>query len=104
MGKAEFKIEGYLKQKADERGYGIYKITSPGKRGMPDRILVGKGITIYIETKSATGQLEPVQKVRIKELCHNGAIVKVANSRDKIDEILKWLDKQPDQPSTPIPF
>ena len=54
MGKPEGTIENYLIKKATENNCLCYKFVSPGKRGVPDRIVIGKGKTIFVELKSET--------------------------------------------------
>jgi hypothetical protein len=39
-----------------------YKFTSPGRAGVPDRMIVlPGGVTFFVELKSATGRLTPLQ-------------------------------------------
>lgn len=88
MGKAEEYVEGYLRKKTKEAGYLCYKFTSPGRRGVPDEIVIHNGHVTFIETKSLTGQASAIQKKRIKEMLEHGADVKVCNTRELIDEFI----------------
>lgn len=92
MGKAENEIEGYLSKKAKKYGFLCYKFVSPGKKGVPDRILLAKGYTIYIETKSNTGVLSEIQKIRINEMRKQGCEVYVINNRKSIDQLLENIN------------
>lgn len=91
MGRAEGYVENYLVKKAKEKGFLCLKFTSPGTRGVPDRIVVGHGKTIFIETKSKTGTPSELQKLRIKQLRDHGAEVYIASSREQIDQILETI-------------
>lgn len=91
MGKAENYVEGYLKKKAKEHGFLCYKFTAPGVNGVPDRIIIGHGLTVFIETKSHKGSLAVLQKETISEMKEYGAIVYVAKSREQIDAMFASL-------------
>ena len=88
MGKPEGKIEMYLKEKAEQKGFLCYKLV-PSKRGIPDRILIGYGHTLFVETKREKGgKLSAIQKIRIKEMTAHGADVYVCDTKELIDELL----------------
>ena len=88
MGQAEGIVETYLKKECEKQNFTCYKFTSPGTTGVPDRIVIGNGQTIFVETKSSTGRLEDKQIEEINRMRQNGAIVYVASSRKKIDTII----------------
>ena len=94
MGKPEGIVENYLTKKAAEHDFLCYKFTSPGNRGVPDRIVVGRGHTVFIELKSATGKLSKLQEITIAKMRDRGADVRVFNSKQEIDdffvETAKW--------------
>lgn len=91
MGRAEGYVENYLVKKAKEKGFLCFKFTSPGTRGVPDRIVIGNGKTVFIETKSKTGTPSELQKIRIRQLKEHGAEVYIASSREQIDQILATI-------------
>ena len=96
MGKAEGYIENYLVEQAEKIGFLCPKFVSPGNSGVPDRILIGNGYTVFVETKSEVGKLRPLQEYRIKELRKRGATVYVVNTRKQVLELLKMLSQQKD--------
>ena len=49
MGKAEGYVEDYLIKQAKAHNHLCFKFISPGIDGVPDRILIGNGKTIFIE-------------------------------------------------------
>ena len=72
MGQAEGIVETYLKKECEKQNFTCYKFTSPGTTGVPDRIVIGNGQTIFVETKSSTGRLEDIsQKNRYYYSKHN---------------------------------
>lgn len=94
MGKAEGNIEDYLIQKAEEHGWLCMKFVSPGRRGVPDRILIGYGHTIFVELKSPTGALRKQQALVIKRMRHHGADVRIMNNKTKIDKFFQTFQKE----------
>ena len=61
MGHDEGLVENYLRKEAAKNDILCYKFTSPGTNGVPDDILITKGYVVFVETKSATGQLSEIQ-------------------------------------------
>jgi len=94
MGKAEAKIEEYLKKEAEASGFLCYKFTAPGRTGVPDRVLIGYGQTIFVETKSPVGTVRPLQKVVIKDMREHGAAVYVIDDRAQVRSLLQHLVTQ----------
>ena len=91
MGKAEGIVEVYLRDQCEANNILCYKFVSPGYRGVPDDIIIYDGKTIFVETKSNTGQLSEIQKKRIKDMKDHGADVRVCSTRPSIDKLLKEL-------------
>ncbi len=92
MGRPEGQVEEYLVEKSEERGYLCYKWVSPGRRGVPDRILIGNGHVIFVELKSSVGVLSKSQQLMIPRLREHGADVRVIRSRSEVDALLEELE------------
>ena len=59
----ESKIEGYLRTEIKKLGGVALKFTSPGRRGVPDRIVIMPGGRVYfVELKAPKGKLRPAQQ------------------------------------------
>lgn len=81
-------IEQYLRKRVEAAGGLCLKITSPGRRGVPDRlVLMDCGHTFWVELKSTDGKLHPLQKVTIAEFERLGHLVFVINSKAGVDEL-----------------
>ena len=93
MGKPEGIVEDYLFRQAEKHGFLCFKFTSPGHRGVPDRIVIGRGHTVFIELKSDTGELSKLQKTVIANMIEHGADVRVYRSKTEIDEFFKEASK-----------
>lgn len=88
----ESKIEAYLKQQIERLGGKCWKWESPGKRGVPDRIIILPGpVYAFAETKR-TGDSERAQQVyRHKQLRAMGCTVfSTVDSYDRVNEIVDW--------------
>lgn len=92
MGKAEAHVEEYLLEKCKNKGWLCYKMESIATRGFPDRLVIGNGQTIFVETKSPVGQPSSVQKHRIKEMLTHGADVRLIRHRAAVDELIAFID------------
>lgn len=65
----ESSLEYRLKRELEDTGCLFYKWVSPGNAGVPDRILIlPKGAIWFVEMKTDTGQLSPVQQVQARKL------------------------------------
>lgn len=89
MGRDENFVEGYLVKEAEKLGFLCLKGFS--ENGFPDRIVIGNGQVVFVETKSSTGHVRPLQKSLIKRMRLRGATVYTPKTRDEIDEILKGM-------------
>lgn len=87
-------VEKHLRERAKENDYLCYKFTSPGNNGVPDRILIGHGQTIFIETKAPKKVPRKLQERVIGRMREHGANVLVIDTKEKVDELFdKILSK-----------
>lgn len=87
MGKPEGKIENYLVKTAKENDILCFKFI-PSTAGVPDRILIGYNQTVFVETKRPNGKPRKLQEKIIESMQTHGAVVYVADTKDKIDQII----------------
>lgn len=90
MGKPEKYVEKYLTEQARERGFCHFKFLS-GDNGVPDRIIIGNGHTIFVEAKSDKGTISELQKRRIRHIIENGGEACVVSSRDEVDALFETI-------------
>jgi hypothetical protein len=84
----EAELEAWCRQRAVKEGGYLLKWISPGNKGVPDRILFMPHYSAYIEFKSESGKLDPLQQVwqnRLDELGHN---VFVVRTKKEFEDIL----------------
>ena len=74
----ESEIERVLVEEVKRLGGRAYKWTSPGNDGVPDRIVfLPDTRVIFVELKTDTGRLSPLQKIQIDRLKKLGQRVEV---------------------------
>ena len=88
----EANIEQRLRLRLQKMGCLVYKFVSPGNDGVPDRIVVTPtGEVIFVELKTARGNLRPEQKVQIRKLSRNRARVVVIRGKEEADNFIREL-------------
>ena len=81
MGIRENKVETYLDTEVKKMSGITRKWVSPGRDGVPDRIVFVQGDLIFVEIKTVDGTLSPVQRrehVRLRD--HDAQVVTVYGS------------------------
>ena len=90
----ESSLEKRLRLEVNKYGGQAYKFTSPGKRGVPDRlVLLPEGRAIFVEMKAPAKPLEPLQKKRANELKALGFKVYKIDSHADIDNFIMEVFK-----------
>lgn len=83
-------IEKYLVSEVKKQGGTAYKFVSPGHAGVPDRLcLLPNGTLFFVELKATGKTMRPLQDRQIERIRTYGQRVYVADSREKIKEILE---------------
>lgn len=81
---AESKLERDLRLYAEERNCLFLKTTVIGRRGFPDRMLIGtNGNLMLMELKAPSGVVSPSQDRCLSDLARRGIEVAVVWSRDQ---------------------
>jgi len=91
----EKQIEGYLVKKVKEIGGVAYKFVSPANRGVADRIVcLPDGGVVFVEVKSATGQLSALQEQFAKDMTRLKQNYIVLKSREEVNALIEIVSKQ----------
>lgn len=81
-----------MREEIEKVGGLALKFVSPGRAGVPDRIiLMPKGKVKFVELKSKEGKESKLQSYMFKKFEKLGFQVKIINSESEIEEILKEL-------------
>ena len=88
----EKEIEEYLVKHVKQWGGRAYKFVSPGKSGVPDRLVVfPNGVIAFIELKAPGEKTRPIQDHEINRLRRFGQLVTILDSKAKVDGYIKVL-------------
>ncbi len=90
MGKPENKIESYLQKQAKKNGFLCEKFIS-GRKGMPDRILIGHHKTAFVEVKAPGEKPRELQIEVMREFREYDASVYVVDSYESVDTVINEL-------------
>ena len=89
MGVRENKVEKYLNSEIDKMGGITRKWVSPGRDGVPDRIIIVDGTIDLVEVKTNDGKLSPSQIREQVRLSNAGATVATVYGKNGVDEYVK---------------
>lgn len=90
----EATVEKYFKKQAEKNNFLCYKFTSPANSGVPDRIIIGHGQTIFVELK-APGEVPRKLQIRVMEkIKKHGGICYVIDTKEKVDFLFEELLKK----------
>ena len=94
MATLEKEIEKYFKDKLEGLNCLVYKFTSPGNAGVPDRIVVSpQGKVYFIELKRPGGKVRAIQQVQMDRLKDHEAYVAVISNRQEADEFCEQVEE-----------
>ena len=88
MGARENKVEKYLDKEVTKLGGLTRKWVSPGRDGVPDRIVILDGVIRLVEVKTDDGKLTPVQEREHARLRKAGARVHTVYGQSSVDMFL----------------
>lgn len=91
MGVRENKVEKYLNKRVEEIGGITRKWVSPGRDGVPDRIVIIRGSVIFVEVKTSDGKISTAQKREHERLQSEGAIVYTIYGEKGVDKLVGLL-------------
>lgn len=83
----ESEIEAHLVKRVRAAGGLSYKFVSPGRSGVPDRLVILDGVVFFVEVKAPGGKLSALQDRELKRIRDAGINALVVWSKDDIDLI-----------------
>lgn len=84
-------IEKRLIRKVKELGGLTFKLTSPSTKGVPDRVVIFKGQTHFVELKRPKGALRSLQLYWINEIKSQGVDALTLSTFEEVDEFVEEL-------------
>lgn len=94
MAGPETRIQRAIQKMVTERGGFVYKIhgSETMMAGLPDLAIIYRGVPVYFEVKTATGQLSERQRYVMRRLVKAGAVVGVPRSVADASAMLDRVD------------
>lgn len=90
-GTIENEIEAYLLESCRSAGWLCWKFTSPGRAGVPDRVVITPRTTVFVEVKRPGGRLRRLQQAIRTKMLRAGAAVHVVDNRSAVDALVTEL-------------
>ncbi|TDO89546.1 VRR-NUC domain-containing protein [Enemella evansiae] len=87
----EHEVEAHLRARCRQMGFLCMKFTSPGRAGVPDRVVVTPAGTVFVETKRPGGKLRRLQEEVTEKMRRAGAEVHVVDTVAGVDELVERL-------------
>lgn len=93
MAGPETRIQRAIQEMVRQRGGFVYKVhgSETMMAGLPDLAIIYRGVPVYFEVKTATGQLSDRQRYVMRQLIKSGAVVgvprSVADASVMLDEV-----------------
>lgn len=85
-------VEDRLIRETKKIGCECWKFTSPGRRGVPDRVVICPGKLLeWAEAKRPGGKPEPLQSFVHGILAALGWKVWIIDTYEEVDEFIKYL-------------
>jgi hypothetical protein len=92
MGTRENKVEKYLDSEVKKLGGLTRKWVSPGRDGVPDRIVIIYGDVYFVEVKTDDGMLTVRQQREHDQLEEAGALVFVVFGNEGVDQFIRNIN------------
>ena len=89
MGVREAKVEKLLHDEVTKRGGTTRKWVSPGRDGVPDRIVFLNRQVYFVEVKTTSGELSIRQRREIEELSGHGADVTTVYGAEGVYDFIR---------------
>lgn len=99
----ELVVETHLLRQCRNFGFLCWKYVSPARDGVPDRVVITKATTCFVEVKRPGEKLRPLQEETAARMRRAGAQVYVVDSLAQVDQLVAHLQDQVDLlPSTSL--
>lgn len=84
-------IETYFTKQVKLGGGLCFKFTSPSNRGVPDRVVIMNGHTVFVELKRPGGKPRKLQDIILKRIIKRGGDARVIDTKEQVDDFIRSL-------------
>jgi hypothetical protein len=90
----ENKVEGLVMTECLKRDFLCWKLAAIGRRGLPDRLVVGPGFTAFVECKRPKGgKISPLQANTLRQLKGLGQHAFIIQNEIEVMALMEYLDR-----------
>lgn len=90
----ERQVEKHLVDRITNLGGLAWKFTSPGTAGVPDRVVILRGLICFVELKRPKGgKVSDMQKWRIRQLNDQGMKAYVIKNKEQVNYLVDLMMK-----------
>lgn len=90
-------VEEYFVKEVKKVGALVFKFTSPGTSGVPDRIVCYFGKAYFVEVKKPGDKPRPLQKIVMNRLLKQKMDVSVIDTKLKVDQFCERIKFEKEQ-------
>ena len=90
----ESDVEKRLKERVKSIGGLCLKFTSPSHTGVPDRIVIYKGLVCFVEVKKPGEVLRPKQKWWQGKLEFHGVLARDVSTKQEVETLVEWIKRK----------
>lgn len=87
----EKEVEKYLTKKVEGLGGIAFKFVSPGRSGVPDRLVCCQGKSFFVELKAPGSKPRMLQRVVAEQIRHTGQKVYCISDKSQVDDLIKVM-------------
>lgn len=90
----ESTIEAYFVRKMTAARALVYKFSSPGNAGVPDRVVIHEGNVFFVELKRPGEKPRALQSAVARRIRDHGGLVICINSKQQVDRLALQLKQR----------
>lgn len=87
----EKEVEKYLVRKVGALGGIAFKFVSPGKDGVPDRLVCHRGKAFFVELKAPKEKPRILQRLMAERIRQTGMKVYCISEKDQVDDLIRVM-------------
>lgn len=84
-------VEAYLRKRVTQIGGKCIKMVPTYENGIPDRQVLYKGLTVFVELKKEKENPRPLQVAYMKELEAQGFQTRIIRTKEEVDNLIMFL-------------
>lgn len=84
-------VEAYLRKRVKQIGGKCIKMVPTYENGIPDRQVLYKGLTVFVELKKEKENPRPLQVAYMNELEAQGFQTRIIRTKEEVEQLITFL-------------